>query len=158
MGWFFNKIEKKMLSTMREEMENFRDSLKGMSDQEIGHLLALVNHLRIKYESIGHKPLEPLTYPDQNSEFQHQLFAAVKKSQQNGQAGLQVAAATMVWLHTTRAGKYPELRYIGQAIWQELQRGFPLVEQAAASNLYATGMMLVTFEATRFPVGMEPRQ
>jgi len=70
-----------MLREMREEMMSFRDSLAGMTSKELGYLMAMANHLRLKYESIGHRPFEALTYSDQNPEYLHQLFASIKKSQ-----------------------------------------------------------------------------
>ena len=48
----------------------------------------------------------------------------------------------MVWLHTARAGKYIELRHLGQAIWNEMKRGFPFIESAAAFNLQTRELIL----------------
>jgi hypothetical protein len=155
MGWFSNLFSEASSRAMRDEMMFFRDSLAGMSGEELGFLLAMANHLRIQYEAIGHRPLDALTYADENPEYLHQLFATVKKNQQTNSAGLQVAAANMVWLHTARAGKYIELRYLGQAIWKELSRGFPHIQTAAAITLQTNGLALNTFEATKIPIAME---
>jgi hypothetical protein len=154
-GWLFNSVEKKMLENMRSELENFRDSLKGMSNEEIGLVLALANHVRLGLESIGHKPLEPLTYPDFNSKYQHELFASIQKLQKQGQ--LQLAGAMMVWLHTARSGLYPPLRHLGQEMWKELQRGLPNCDAMAAMFRANGGMTLNTLDAELIPIGLEPR-
>lgn len=154
--WLFNSIEKKLIATHRSELVEFRDSLKGMSSEELGLVLAYANHVRAGLESIGHKPLEPLTYSENNPSYQHELFASIKKLQQQGQPI--IASAMMVWLHTARSGVYPQLRHVGQEIWKELQRGLPYCEEAAEHFFASNGVSLITVGASSIPFGMESQQ
>jgi len=57
------------------------------------------------------------------------LSNAIGKLQRSGNP--QLAAGLMVWVHTLRAMTRPELRTLGRAMWRELERGFPHVEEAA---------------------------
>ena len=66
------------------------------------------------------------------------------------------ASALMVWAHTARAGIRLELRSLGRELWRELSRGFPHVDEAAASFKALSGRSLNIEGAKQFPKGLTP--
>jgi hypothetical protein len=58
------------------------------------------------------------------------------------------ATAAMVWVHSLRALSFPEIRYLGREMWQQLERGrehvLPALQVAGASpEVYLEAMRMV---------------
>ena len=64
------------------------------------------------------------------------------------------AVGAVIWLHSAPAMQQVELRPAGRAMWAQLTRGFPYVEEAAFRYLVATGARLSIDGFDNIPLGL----
>jgi len=149
------------LAIATRELEQFLLSLRGMSDAEVGHLVAMAAVVRMSLRPVGALPDEafgigmPLS-ESAEIEVRRNLVQTVFAMQKKNHA---MTAGAMVWVHTLRSYHFPELRLYGGHMWGELQRGFP---QALSALTFIESVTneptpLATAQATQFnPIGLEP--
>ena len=155
MGWLLNKANQWATRTQLAELDAFVGMLRSMDSAELGHVVAIATHWRHGLEDMGHNLMDPIIYAEQNPGFAAFLSASVANAQKADRR--QDAAALLVWLHTTRAGRRLELRGLGREMWGELARGFPFVEDGAAGMHDLAGVTLRILDARQFPEGFTPR-
>lgn len=162
--WLKRKIEMNDVRKVNEDLERFLASLRGFSDEEIGNLLALSIRLRFNFAEAGYIPWEAvsISFPDRERRIAASKFRKLIKSYQKMQteAGYNDAAGLMIWAHSLNALNYPEARYLGRQIWEELSRGFQHVDNGFVQleRLVGFGVPSEIEEcATKYPEGLEPR-
>jgi hypothetical protein len=69
---------------------------------------------------------------------------------------LRQPGALAIWLHTSRAALFPQVRYLAKEMWRELERGFPLLSDVLLHIEGNFGLHLDVRGAQRFPVGLDP--
>jgi hypothetical protein len=161
---WFNSKRNIQFASVRDgtaDLERFLVALKGMSDQELGTVVAMAAILRMELRHQG-------LFPDDALDIASQLPESEQKAVRSAMSGLALdfqkknhpsAGAAMVWLHTLRALQFPELRLLGRQMWGQLQRGFPHVFDAFRFFEGTVGqpLPLGTLQASQFiPVGLEP--
>jgi hypothetical protein len=119
------------VSENEEEMKIFIQILRGMDDTALGGLVVGANWTRKTLEQHGQIPKGLLTKGPVMDSFNCMLSSidiskAIKNHQKEGNNIL--ASFLMVWMHSLRALSTFELTLLGQEMWQELQRGFPYIE------------------------------
>ena len=127
-NWLKRRIQLKAVQASREDIERFIDFLKGVPDKEVAGIVIYATAIRLKFHQQGIMPEDLFDWPNLNPSKPLEIVlpslgAIARGFQQNGQTG--DACALMVWLHSLRAYVMPEIRHLGQAMWSELQRGFP---------------------------------
>lgn len=141
-NWLKRRIQLVQIRNGTQDLERFLLSLEGMSDEELGYLVGLASVLRCNFRRLGFLPDAaigvglPLPREEQANAL-WELSKLVRALQSENQ--LTDAGGAMVWLHTLRALKFPELRSLGRKMWRELARGFPHVEEAFEQMQMLTG-------------------
>jgi hypothetical protein len=162
-NWFRSK-RSIQLADVRDgtaDLERFLIALKGMSDQELGTVVAVAAILRMELRHQG-------LFPDDALDIASTLPESEQKAVRSGMSGLALdfqrknhpsTGAAMLWMHTLRALQFPELRLLGRQMWGELKRGFPHVFEALHFMEGTVGQPLPfgCLQASQFiPVGLEP--
>ena len=130
-NWFKRKIQRAAVKEAREDLESFIFSLKGVSDEELGMVVAGATVIRLQLGRTGSLPEYALALPspdDDTATIQYHLGRLVRELQKTNETAK--AAGVMVWLHSMRALTYPEVRILGRQMWKELQRGIPYAPEA----------------------------
>src|SRR5690606_22516782 len=114
--WFKRRIQLAAVRGGTEDLERFVTSLRGQSDDELGALVGLATLLRIQLRNMHIVPEESLDIgtplsAEEQSEIQLKIGNLVRDFQKSGNPI--DAAGAMVWLHTLRAFRFPELRVLG---------------------------------------------
>jgi hypothetical protein len=143
------------------DLERFILALKGMSDQEIGTVVAMAAILRMELREMSMFPDEALgvgmPLPEAKQDFIRRNMSGLALDLQK--KGDPNAGSAMVWAHTLRAYHFPEVRLLGRKMWAELERGFPHTLSAFSFMESISGQQppLGALPASRFiPVGLEP--
>jgi len=161
-NWFKRRAQLASIKAVTADIERFILSLRGQSDEENGMLVAIAAIVRVNLRADNLLPDEalgigtPLAETAQ-AEVQLRMSQLVQQFQKHNQ--LSDAAAAMVWLHSLRAFRYPEVRPLGRQMWGELGRGFPHIFDAFRLIEEATGKPppAGALQASQFiPVGLEP--
>lgn len=161
-GWIKRKVEIASINAATNDIDRFIKGLQGSASDEIAAGVAMATMLRLGLESIGKLPrfTIDLSLPrDQYQADMTQLYLsqAVKEFQKMGQPT--DAYAAMVWLHSVRALNIPEVRYLGRAMWGQLQRGFGDAADATIDICTMIGRAVpanIHDEVRFIPVGLEP--
>jgi hypothetical protein len=160
-NWFKTNRKLATVRNAKADLERFLLTLKGMSDGEIGTIVALAAILRIELRQQNLFPDEalgvgmPLPEMEQNT-LQANLARMVVDLQTKNDPR---TGGAMVWLHSLRAFRYPEVRLLGRQMWGELERGFLHVFDAFRFIEETVGQPLPSgaIQASQFiPVGLEP--
>ena len=127
-NWLKRKAELKANKLAEEDIIRVISILKGMSDYEMGSLVATATMLRIQLRENGvvSDELFDISEPEKSFEFGQVLNALgeiIKKYQSCGEEG--ISAGMMVWHQSLRAIGMPEIRFHGKRMWNEIKRGFP---------------------------------
>jgi hypothetical protein len=161
-SWLKRRAQLNSVRDATADLERFVLSLKGQSAAELGMLVAIAAVIRMDLRQEGRLPDEALGVgvplpDDQQDAIQSYMSQLIREWQKMNQPTK--AAGGMVWLHSLRAYRYPEVRLLGRQMWGELQRGFPTVFEAFDFLEKATQkpLPLGCLEASQFiPVGLEP--
>ncbi len=149
------------VATATNEIQQFVLALRGMSDAELGNVVAMAAVVRISMRPGGGLPDEalglgiPLTDSAEVEVRRTMVQTALAMQKQSHD----MTAGAMVWVHTLRAYHFPEVRLLGRNMWGELQRGFPHALGALSfmENVSHEPPPPGTALATQFiPVGLEP--
>lgn len=143
------------------DLERFVLSLKGMSAEEIGAVVAIAATVRMDLRQVNEFPDGALgigmPVPEADLEVLRRKLVALSLNWQK--KNLPGAVGAMVWAHTLRAYCFPEVRLLGRHMWGELERGFPHALEALQFMEHTTGQSapLGSALATQFiPEGLEP--
>ncbi|MGH8136767.1 MAG: hypothetical protein ACREVV_01045 [Steroidobacteraceae bacterium] len=132
--WLKRRFELSAIQSGREGLEQFVSTLGGQSESEIATLVAVATIIRIRLRDAGHLPDDVLrvTSTDEYEQamVQQRIARLVRQSQSRNE--YIDAAGAMVWLHTLRSLRSPELRVLGRRMWQQLERGFQHAPEAVA--------------------------
>ena len=161
-SWRKRRAQLNAVRDATADLERFVLSLKGQSADELGMLVAIAAVIRMNMRQEGRLPDEALGVgvplsDDQQDAIQANMSRLTREWQKMNQPT--DAAGGMVWLHSLRASRYPEVRLLGRQMWGELQRGFPTAFQAFDFIEKATQkpLPLGCLQASQFiPVGLEP--
>jgi hypothetical protein len=160
----FKSKRSNQLASVRDgtaDLERFVVALKGMSDGELGAVVAMAAILRMELRAQGLLPDDAL---DIASKLPESDQTAVRSAMSGLALDMQKrhhpsVGGALVWLHTLRALQFPELRLLGRQMWGELERGFPHVFEAFHFIEDTVGQPppLGSLQASQFiPVGLEP--
>jgi hypothetical protein len=162
-GRLFGRRDKRLTYAVRatDEIHRFLLALRGMSDAEMGSVVAMAAVVRMSLRQEGALPDEALGLGMPLSEAQETVVrrnvvqtALAMQRQEHA-----LAAGAMVWVHTLRAYHFPEVRLFGRHMWGELRRGFPHALAALSFMEEVTHQPppLGAALATQFiPIGLEP--
>jgi hypothetical protein len=159
--WFKRKIQLAALEAVLTDLSRFMLALEGMDAQEVAELLMLATLARVLAEKNGEWPTAvcDLHAPaDKAAAVQAAIVKQARALQKDGNTA--AAAALMVWLHSLRAGAYPEARLLGRRMWEQMSRGHPLIPEAMR-RLEQQGIGMPTqliMEAYYTPEGLEPQR
>lgn len=162
LGWLKRKVLAASSKSQEKELRAQTQRLKGMSDDEIGFLVAGSTILRLNLMSGGVLPPEALDLSMPRDEFEMDMIPIklgnlIRQFQKMGQPT--DAAFVMTWLHSTRALCNLDIRVFGREMWAQLSRGFPYAPEKLDEMGELLGETLnVTEEDLEFvPVGLEPQ-
>jgi hypothetical protein len=154
-GWLRRKTEPATIKGAREELERFVESLRAMSDEEIGAVVGMAALVRTALRQSGLLPGESITVtPDSKQATTQLAVLELIQSHQTEQRHAEAVGA-MVWLHSLRALSIPEVRLLGRQMWGQLERGQPHA-LAALQNMGIPPLSDVIFECSRFPEELHP--
>jgi len=107
----------------RGELQQFVNSLRDLSDSEVGTVLAMAAVMRLSLRKHGLASNELLHVTPEIDQAKARLAVAefVRSCQEAKRYN--EATGAMVWLHSLRARSTPGLRNLGREMWGELQRG-----------------------------------
>ncbi|MDG2355052.1 MAG: hypothetical protein P8L82_03430 [Paracoccaceae bacterium] len=143
-----NNVERNHNPKWKEEFSDFFQRLKTLEDGTIASVLICANHRRsnpnfdendhvkIEFRNILNSPIELEKY-DTYMNFMHLCETQVKKHQSNND--FNSASHMMIWLHTFRAICDHTLMSGVRDMWEELNRGRPLVENEIDSASFLLG-------------------
>jgi hypothetical protein len=131
--WLLGKIRAQAVDSGVKEMQGFVAGLKAMDDRDIGTIIAVATVIRINLETndvIAADTFGDATLPSTETLGLYQMEIN-KLARQFARMGLATdSTAAMIWSYTLRCLNVPELRPLGRAMWDELERGFSHVEKA----------------------------
>ncbi|MCE7999080.1 MAG: hypothetical protein HEP70_09500 [Rhodobiaceae bacterium] len=166
-GWLKKKVLEASADAMKNDIERFIVSLRGADDEEISLMVVLANIIRLNLIEMGKIPLAALDLGisrDESVAYQCDMCSVtlvntIKQFQKMNQPSDAVGA--MILLHSVRALNVPEIRIFGREMWQELERGFPYVDDTLEDIRGLTGNPLpanIDDELRFIPHGLEPGQ
>lgn len=130
------------------------ETLKGFSDEDMGHIVAQAAVVRHGCTEKGFDLLDP---PKALEKDQQIIAILINNTRQHHEDGNQIfALALSVWVHTLMAYTQDSLRPKANIMWSELSRGFPHVNKAADEGEAATGERMNTDGYDQFPDGIDP--
>lgn len=150
-GWLKRRAQMKFARMMIDDIERFNAGLRGISDEEMGAILAQTYHwmgvLENEYNcDLEHPDLFAATRPEAAITVNHMIRQIQKRNQA-------LAPGLMVWLHSLRASSVPEVREHGRAMWKELQRGEAHL-RSGADSFGVFGMPLDISARGRWPTNL----
>lgn len=144
--------------SQERQIDDYLLKLRGMDGSEIGGVVALAAHMRNRFlNEKGLDFLMPHVVTAADPSLVMTLSRTAKDFQKMGQMGLINAAALILWVHTLRATKNPNIRMKGREMWGELARGFPHIEEGARLFEMMTGETLDLRDAGTYPDGFTPK-
>lgn len=148
----FKWLDKKFSNTQREEATRFLDSLRGADIGVIDMISAQAIYWANFYYAEGLDLYDMEGWIMSNMMFPAQLVSNIKTLQRDGSmsnVGLQV------WLHSSRALLYPELRVFGRDIWAELAKATPDARAMADEMHMQTRLLPEYLDPQKVPSGLE---
>ena len=139
-NWFKRRLRRAAVKAASEDLESFILCLKGLSDEELGMVVAGATVIRLQLGRSGSLPEYALALPspdDDTAYIQLHLSRLVRELQKTNKTA--EAAGVMVWRHSMRSLAYPEVRLLGRQLWKELQRGIPRAPEALEGLEAVTG-------------------
>lgn len=160
-GWLKKKALAASSKVQENEIRAQTQMFKGMSDDEIGFIVAGSTILRLNYMSEGIIPPEALDLSLERDDFKMDMVPVklgnlIREFQNMGQPT--DAAFTMIWLHSTRSLSNLDIRVFGREMWAEISRGFPYArEKLVEIEKMSTKTHEISDEDLEFiPIGLEP--
>jgi hypothetical protein len=153
--WFRRRDQLAPVDGVREDLERFVDSLRGMSDDEVGAVVAFAAIARVALRRAGVFPDELLQITSAKKQANAQLAVARVVRRYRAERRFAEATGVMVWLHTLRALSTPQVRHLGREMWRQLQRG-PLQALVVLQDMRVPLLSDVTMECSRIPHDLHP--
>ncbi|MDE0538071.1 MAG: hypothetical protein OXH94_05005 [Rhodospirillales bacterium] len=152
------------LSSSRKEVQRFVDGLVSMGDEDLGIIVAVATVVRINMEEEGFLPKKLFSSKRMPSAYelgQHQMALNKLAKDFNRLKQPTDAVAVIALSYSLRCLNVAELRDLGRAIWGELERGFPHVEDKLKDGEKLKGEKFparVWEEWRQIPAGLEPAE
>jgi len=153
--WFRRRNQVAPVEGAREDLERFVDSLRGMSDEEIGKVVAFAALTRVALRKSGALTDELLQITSAKKQTTAQLAVALVIQRYQAERRFAEATGATVWLHSLRALRTTELRHLGREMWRQLQRG-QLHTLTVLHNMGVSPVSDVTLECWRIPDELHP--
>lgn len=160
-GWLKRTALAASSKVQENEIRAQTQMFKGMSDDEIGFLVAGSTILRLRYMSEGIIPPEALDLSLERDDLKMDMVPIrlgkfIRDFQKMGQPT--DAAFTMIWLHSTRSLCNLDIRVFGREMWAEISRGFPYArEQLVEIEKMSAKTREISDKDLEFvPIGLEP--
>lgn len=141
--WLFNKAA----DTQMAEAHRYLEVLKGAGQGEIDLFASAVMFWRAFYLTRRGIDLDDvISISSSEPAFCMNLLSSIKQLQKSGAQSS--SAGLMLWLHTARSARQPELRYTAKRMWEQLERcgpsGYALAEEMClAQNLgFSRGLLI----------------
>ena len=162
-GWLGGMMRERAARSGAREVERFVRGLEGTGDIDLGVLVAVATAVRVNLETQGVLPEglfadEPLPPAEKLGQYQWRInrvggqFARMRLETD--------AVGVNIWSFSLRCLNVSGLRPLGRAMWIELARGFPHVEDALEAGEAEKGEPFpprVWKEWSLVPVGLEPK-
>ena len=153
--WFRRRDQPARVDGAREDLERFVDSLRGMSDEEVGGVVAFAAIARVTLRKSGVLPDELLHVTSANRQAKVQLAVGKVVRRYRAERMFTEAIGVTVWLNTLRALCIPEIRHLGREMWRQLQRG-QLQALTVLRDIRVPPLSEVTPEVWRIPDDLHP--
>ena len=153
--WFRRRDEIAPVEGVREDLERFVDSLRGMSDEEVGRAVAFTAMARVALRKSGALPDELLQIGFAKKQAIAQLAVAQVVRRYQAERRFAEATGVTVWLHSLRALRTTEIRHLGREMWRQLQRG-QLHTLTVLHDMGVSPLSDVTLECWRIPDDLHP--
>lgn len=157
-----NFMQQQALNSGRKEVNRFVDGLRGMTDEDMGIILAVATVIRVNMEKEKYLPEKLFSgdvMPTINELGKYQMDLNKLAKQFNKQGQPTDAVGAVVLSLSMRCLNVIELRPLGQMMWEVLVRGMPHVERALKEGEEQKGEPFpkqVWEEWGQIPVGLEP--
>ena len=123
-------LEKKFSTAQRDEALQFLEMLKGANVDVVADVAARAMIAAALFnEQTSRNLYEVSFWAEHEPTAALSLGREIKQFQREGKP--RHAVGFMVWLHTTRAASFPELKAVAREIWNELERA-PVEHEAFA--------------------------
>jgi hypothetical protein len=156
-GWLRRKTELATVKGAREDLERFVESLRGMSDEEVGSVVGMAALVRTVLRQSGQLPDQLLTVTPDSKQATTQLAVLELIERYQTEQRHAEAVGAMVWLHSLRALSIPEVRLLGRQLWGQLKRGQPHA-LAALQDMGVPPLADVIVECSRIPEELDPTE
>jgi hypothetical protein len=155
LGWLGSKFWQWSAATRLRELEAFAEKLSAIDASEIGLPLAMATTYR--HAVFRQSSIDLLHLADALVREPYLTTKLGKEARAMRRVRPESAVGAIIWLHSARAIQQLELRSAGRAMWAQLSRGFPHVEEAAFGYLTLTGAALVIEDFDSIPLGLGPQ-
>jgi hypothetical protein len=151
---FRGKLRRAAAKGAREDLKQFVESLRELSDVQIGAAVAAAAIVRVALRENGVLSDDLLRATRDPMQVKTQISMAQLVRKYQAEQRYREATGAMIWLHSLRALSFPEARRLGRAMWSELRRG----QTHALNLLRETGVSPLSIEAiecARVPEGLD---
>ena len=146
-------LEKKFASSQQVEAEQFLTSLRGADNDLLDMIAGAQLYWAAFYSKKGIDLYEMETWIQSRLMFPSEIAGLIKGLQKQRTTGS--VPGLMVWLHSSRALLWPELRLAGRQIWQELSKATDMAERLAVDMCIASHVSIQVCDRRRIPGGLE---
>lgn len=161
-NWLSGVMQGRAEQAAAREVQRFVDGLARMPDRDLGVVVGIAAVVRVNMETHGILPerlfeSDGLPSPRELGVLQWRINGVARdftKARQTADA-----TGAMIWSYSLRCLNLPVLRPLGRAMWAELRRGFPHVEEALDEGEERLGRKFdarVWAEWAIVPLGLEP--
>ena len=153
-SWFRGRLRRAAAKGMRRDLKQFVETLRGLSDVQIGAAVAAAAIVRVALRENGVLSDELLRFTRDPMQVRTQLSIAQLVRRYQAEERYREATGALIWLNTLRALSFPEGRSLGREMWRELRRG----QTHALNLLRETGVSSLSdeaFECARVPQDLD---
>jgi hypothetical protein len=122
-SWFRGRLRRAAAKGAREDLLQFVESLRGLSDVQIGAAVAAAAVARVALRETGVLSDELLRITRDPLQVTTQLAISQLVRGYQAEQKYREATGALVWLHSLQALSFPELRSPGREMWRQLRRG-----------------------------------
>jgi len=161
-NWFSSLMQGSAERSAAKDVLRFVDGLRRTSDRDLGVIVGIAAVLRVNMETHGVLPVglfgrQALAPGRELGVLQMRLNRVARDFVKGRQAA--DASGVLVWSYSLRCLNLPGLIPLGRAMWTELARGFPHVEDALDEGEERNGRPFdarVWKEWRLIPPGLDP--
>jgi hypothetical protein len=154
-GWLSKTAKKTPVEIATDELNEFLTRLKGTEERNLGIVARQVAHVALQWHEKGiylHEPAEALrSSPGLLWTLEEEIIQLQRHGRQSEAPG------RIVWAHTLRAAKIPEIKGAAVEMWGHINRGFgyALNSDLIAEEYMAGGLLDVRLVFLQVPTGFE---